>query len=430
MTVNLHLPVSRSQSDPSISLFSYIQALNQNHFPKKTTFISAIKACSNLLLIHHGKSIHGHVLKIGLGSDRFVGSSIISFYSSIGHLNHAHKVFDGIPMKDAHLQTAILMAYLRHGEVHDACTFFEDMEEKDVVTWNAMLTGMVQNGWYEEAIELFRKMLIDKLRPTEVTIICVISACSQIGSLSLGQWVHSYVQRHLHEIKPTITLWNSLIHMYAKCGRLDIALDLFNEQEGKNLETYNTILTALSLYGSGSTCLSVFSQIIKLQFFPDRITFLGVLMACSHGGMVGHAYTCIKCMGPVYGVEPGPDHYGCLVDVLSRKGFLEEVRDVIETMPFEPDSYSLGALLSACINYGDIGLGLGVAKKLIELGWYEEGRYKGLINLCKMVGRTEDAVELGKAIWRLCRKDKSGKSMIEIDGIVHEFGAGDSIHDI
>lgn len=446
MAVNLVLPLSirrpksvlvynnqnlcSSQSDPSISILRYIQALRQNHFPKKTTFISAFKACTNLLLIHHGKPIHAHVLKVGLANDRFVGSSIISFYSSIGHLNHAQKVFDRIHMKDVALQTAILMAYLRHGEIHNACKFFGEMEEKDIVTWNAMLTGMVQNGWYGEAIDMFRKMLINKLKPTKVTIICVISACSQMGALSLGQWIHSYVQRHSHEIKPGITLRNSLIHMYAKCSRLDMALDLFYQQEEKNLETYNTILTALSLYGNGSTCLSLFSQMVKLQFYPDRITFLGVLMACSHAGLIGHAYTCIKCMGQVYSVEPGPDHYGCLVDVLSRKGFLKEAREVIETMPFEPDSYSWGALLSACINYGDVELGLEIAMKLIKLEWYEEGRYMGLINLCKKVGRIEDAIKVRKAIGRLCRKDNSGRSMIEIDGIVHEFAAGDSINDV
>ncbi|KAJ4803943.1 Pentatricopeptide repeat-containing protein [Rhynchospora pubera] len=446
MAVNLILPLSNSkpkstpfnntqnlsnyQSDARISLLRYIQALTQNHFPKKTSFISAIKACSNLLLIYHGKAIHAHILKVGIASDRFVGSSVISFYSAIGHLDHAQKVFDGIPVKDVALQTCILMAYLRNGDIHNARKFFGEIEERDVVTWNAMLTGLVHNGWYEEAVELFRNMLINKVKPTEVTIICVISACSQIGSLSLGQWIHSYVQKHLHEINPTVTLRNSLIHMYAKCGRLDIALDLFCEQEEKNLESYNTMLTNLSLYGGGSMCLSIFSQILKLQICPDRITFLGLLMACSHAGVISYAFTCIKCMGQVYGVEPGPDHYGCLIDVLSKKGFLEEAREVIETMPFEPDAYSWGALLSACINYGDTELGLEVAKKLIELEWYEEGRYTGLINLCMKVGRTEEAVMLRNVIRRLCRKDNSGRSVIEIDGIIHEFAAGDSINDV
>ncbi|KAJ3692830.1 hypothetical protein LUZ60_011925 [Juncus effusus] len=420
-----------NSSDPNLSFLRYIQCVTQNHFPKKTTLISAIKACTRLSLIKHGESIHAHILKIGLNTDRFVATSIISFYSSFGNLNNAQKVFDEIPVKEAALQTAMLMGYLNSGLVDKARIFFEQMEERDVITWNAMMTGTNKNGRYDETLQLFRQMLISQIKPSEVTLICALSACSQMGSLSSGQWIHSYMQRNSHEIKQSVTLQNSLIHMYSKCGKLEISLNLFFDQKERNLESYNTVLTAFSLHGFGTNALSLFSQILKLGFRPDRITFLALLMACSHSGLIHHAYTCIKFMDQVYGIKPGTDHYGCLIDALSRKGLIQEAKEIIKSMPYKPDEFSLGAILGACVNLGEIELGLETAKKLIEIERYEnEGRFIGLINLFNKVGKKEEAVKLRKLVRKRGKNENLGRSSIEIDGFIHEFASGDSIEDL
>ncbi|XP_020115134.1 pentatricopeptide repeat-containing protein ELI1, chloroplastic-like isoform X1 [Ananas comosus] len=413
--------------DPINALLHYLHVVSRGRSPAKIVFISAMKACS-LRAAKAGQSLHAHIVKSGFAPDRFVASSIVAFYSSCGRLGFARQVFDAVPVKDAVLQTAMLMSYVDNGELAVARRFFDEMNERDVVAWNAMLSGYIRHGLPEEALELLRDMQITMLRPNEVTLVCALSACSQMGSLALGEWLHGYIDKHLGASGKSPTLGNCLVHMYAKCGRLDIAFGLFVQQKPKNLESWNTMLTAFALHGCGMSALSLFSQMIKLGIWPDRITFLGVLMACSHTGRVDHALQCFNFMTRVYGVEPNADHCGCMVDVLARKGLLKEAREVIKSIAFETDASIWGALLVGCFTYADYDLGLEAATHLVELEPWEEGRYVALSKLYEKVGRIEEAMRVRKAMDEACTERSAGRSVIEVDGVVHEFIAGDRSH--
>ncbi|XP_043714482.1 pentatricopeptide repeat-containing protein At2g29760, chloroplastic-like [Telopea speciosissima] len=321
----------------------------------------------------------------------------------------------------------MIVAYLQNGAADMARHLFDKMPDRDVASWNAMLSGYAQNGMPRDAIQLFRAMQISKYRPNEITLISTLSACSQLGCLSLGAWIHAYIIRS-GDISFTFTLINSLIHMYAKCGRLDIAYDVFTGIGPRNLETWNTMLTSFAIHGRGMCALSLFCQMMKMGLMPDRITFLAILMACSHCGMVDHAYKCFDCMCRVYGLKPQAEYYGCLVDVLSRSGLLLEAMMVMEEMPFEPDISVWGALLGGCLTHRNYKLGIRAANHLLEREPYEESRYIALSNLYAMAGKLEEAVKVRKVMRDAGIKQTSGSSSIEVDGFIHEFLSGDRSH--
>ncbi|KAL5998607.1 hypothetical protein ACLOJK_009550 [Asimina triloba] len=395
------------------------QTLTQGHF---RSIISALRSCARACAFEEGRAIHAQVVKTTPTPNPFVAASLVRFYSACGHIDHARQVFDEVAEKDAALETAMLAGYALNGAIVRARRLFDEMPERDLIAWNAMLSAYAQCGLPVDALELFKTMQIANVRPNEVTLVSALSACSQLGYLSIGEWIHAFINRD-DNIRMTSTLRNSLVHMYSKCGRLDAAFQMFVETQPRNVESWNTMLTSLAIHGHVTTALALFSQMVKIGVVPDRITFVGLLMACSHGGRVDHANRCFDCMMRIYGMEPKPEHYGCMVDVLSRGGFLEEACMLINDMPFEPDAYMWGALLSGCLTHNSYGLGLLAAKCLLELEPDEESRYISLLNLHAMSGNGEDAMMVRKAMndraWKA-----SGRSMIEIDGAVHEFLAG------
>lgn len=335
-------------------------------------------------------------------------------------------MFDRIPDKDPALQTAMLLAYVESSDIAQARILFDEMRGMDVIAWNAMLTGYVRCGLPHDALELFREMQ-NRLVPNDVTLICVLTACSQMGCLELGGWIHAYIGRHLNGLCST-RLSNSLVHMYSKCGRLDAAFALYEDMETRNLESWNTMLTGFAIHGHGIDALSLFSQLIKTGTVPDRVSFIAVLMACSHGGLIDHARSCFNCMTRLYGIEPEAKHYNCMVDVLSRGGYLDEAWLLIGSMPFKADTCAWGSLLSGCFTYHNYDLGLDAAQHLLELEPRGEGRCIALLNLYNAVGRVEDAAKLRKAMDEKGITQSSGISIIEVDGVVHEFIAGDRSH--
>lgn len=201
-----------STGDGDALLLSHL-AIAQRSFPGKAAYISAMKAASLLAIDGRGRTVHARILKAGFVADRFIASSVVRFYSSVSDLESARKVFDGVPLKDAALHTALLTGYAQNGEIEKARVLFDAMSDRDVVAWNAMLSGYAQCRLPEAALEVFVEMQKSNCSPNEVTLILALSSCSQLGSLDLGEWIHGYLNRHSVEIRRSITLNNSLVHM-------------------------------------------------------------------------------------------------------------------------------------------------------------------------------------------------------------------------
>ncbi|CAN6485127.1 unnamed protein product [Victoria cruziana] len=425
---NAAIRASLNGQDPHNSFLLYHQMLTHGFFPDKHVFASVVKACSSMgAAFVEGVAIHAHVVVFGFGRDPFVGSALIGMYSKCGGLRAARGVFDGITEKDTATRTAMLAGHMENGDVEGAREVFYEMPARDVVAWNAMISGFVRCGLAVDALELFRRMMLLKVRPSYVTLVAVLSACSQLGCLAQGEWVHTFIERA--KMEGSVVLMNSLVHMYAKCGRLDFAYNLFVNSELKNLESWNAMITGFAVHGCGTYSLSLFSQMIKLGLQPDRITFMGVLMACSHAGMVDDGWRCLLIMRRMYNLEPRAEHYGCMIDILSRRGYLAEADNLLVSMPFEPDVSALGSLLHGCLVHGYHKMGLHIAEQIISLDPEDKGgRYVTLSNLLMMLGNREAA--LGVRRWMEASEvtRSSGSSTIEIDGSVHEFIAGDRSH--
>ncbi|KAF3789670.1 Pentatricopeptide repeat-containing protein [Nymphaea thermarum] len=426
-TWNAAIRASLRGQDPHHALLLYHQMLTYGFVPDKHVFTSVVKACSSMdSAFVEGVAIHAQIVVSGFGCDAFVGSALIGMYSGCGCLRAARGVFDRIAEKDTATRTAMLTGYMENGDVEGAREVFDEMPSRDVVAWNAMLSGYVQCGLASDALELFHRMMLLKVEPNYVSLVAVLSACSQMGSLAQGKWVHAFIERA--KIKGSVTLTNALVHMYARCGRLDFAYNLFVNSELKNLESWNAMITGFAVHGCGTCSLSLFSQMIKLGLQPDRITFMGVLMGCSHAGMVDDGWRCLLIMRRMYKIEPRAEHYGCMIDILSRRGYIAEAHNLLVRMPFAPDISVLGALLHGCLIHGYHKMGLHIAEEIIELIPEDKGRYVTLSNLLMMLGNREAAFGVRRWMEDSEVTRSSGSSTIEIDGSIHEFIAGDRSH--
>ncbi|KAJ8747168.1 hypothetical protein K2173_013151 [Erythroxylum novogranatense] len=269
--------------------------------------------------------IHVLVVCLGLKLSVFVGSALIRAYASAGDHFALGRVFDEIA------------------------------EKMDVVSWTVMISGYVQDESYTKALKLFRFMVDSGTRPNDFTFSCVLDACSGCSSLLMGQQVHSIILKS--GIPGNVYLWTSLFNMYGKCGEIDAAYSIFESMEIKNLVSWNSIIGCYARHGLPTRALAEFERLIKCGVIPDQITFINVLSACAHGGLVTEGEKHFESMSINYGIEAELEHYTCMVDLYGRAGQLEKAEKLIKEMPFMPDVVLWGALLGACGLHSSLELG-------------------------------------------------------------------------
>lgn len=324
----------------------YTQMVNDDVLPDNYAVTSVLKACVLQRALGNGREIHGQVLKNGLGLDRSIALKLVELYGKCGEFDDARKVFDKMPERDFVARTVLMVLYFDHGMVEEGVRQFDEINTRDVVCWTAVIDGLVRNGELNKGLEMFREMQVKGVKPNEVTFVCVLSACSQLGALELGRWIHMYMGRF--NVKVNRFVAGTLINMYSRCGDIDEALVLFNEMEVKDVSTYNSMIGGLALHGKSIAAIELFREMLNLNLRPNSITFVGVLNACSHGGLVELGYEIFQSMETVHGIEPQVEHYGCMVDILGRVGRLEEAYNFIGKMRVQADDKMLCALLSAC----------------------------------------------------------------------------------
>lgn len=257
-------------------------------------------------------------------------------------------------------------------------------------------------------------------------MVSCLSACSQLGALDVGIWVHRYIEKH--KLSVNVTLGTALVDMYAKCGNVAKALQVFNEMPGRNSLTWTSIIGGLATHGNAHDAISHFSQMIDHGLVPDEVTFLGVLSACCHGGLVEEGRNFFNQMNSTFNLPPKLKHYSCMVDLLGRAGLLEEAEQLIKNMPIEADAVVWGALFFACRVHGNVEMGERAALKLLELDPLDSGIYVLLANMYGEAKMWEKAGEVRKMM-RERQLDKTpGCSSIEVDGNVYEFIVRDKSH--
>jgi pentatricopeptide repeat protein len=279
------------------------------------------------------------------------------------------------------------------------------MPVRDVVSWNAMVTAYAHVGCYNEVLEVFNKMLDDSTeKPDGFTLVSVLSACASLGSLSQGEWVHVYIDKHGIEIEGFLA--TALVDMYSKCGKIDKALEVFRATSKRDVSTWNSIISDLSVHGLGKDALEIFSEMVYEGFKPNGITFIGVLSACNHVGMLDQARKLFEMMSSVYRVEPTIEHYGCMVDLLGRMGKIEEAEELVNEIPADEASILLESLLGACKRFGQLEQAERIANRLLELNLRDSSGYAQMSNLYASDGRWEKVID-GRRNMRAERVNRS-----------------------
>lgn len=307
----------------------------------------ALKACTNKKHSSiQGKQLHALIIKFG--------------YESI-----------------IQLQTSLLKVYAEGGNLFDAHQMFEEIPSKNIICWTSLISAYVGNHQPNKGLELFRLMLKNNMEPDQVVVTVALSACADTGGLEMGEWIHDFV-RCKHGMKTDLCLSNALINMYAKCGDIVNARKLFGSTQNKDVTTWTSMIVGHALHGQAHEALQLFSQMnIKRDMTkssssnfivsPNDVTFIGVLMACSHAGLVEEGKRHFRSMTEEYGIQPREPHFGCMVDLLCRGGYLRDAYDFIMKMPVDPNAVIWRTLLGACSLHGDLELATEVRHKLLKL---------------------------------------------------------------
>ncbi|KAL4589720.1 hypothetical protein LXL04_002629 [Taraxacum kok-saghyz] len=413
--------------EDAVSIYSQMRE-DETVKPDEATIVSTLSACTSVKNLTLGKEIHHYVTNQFRFTTK-IGNALVDMYCKCGYLNMARQIFDELPNKNVICWTSMVSGYVNSGQLDDARLLFDKSPVKDIVLWTAMINGYVQYNNVDEAMTLFQQMQIYKINPDKFTVVALLTGCAQIGALEQGKWIHEYMKEH--KIVIDAISGTALIDMYAKCGYIDKSLEVFHGLHDKDTASWTSIICGLSLNGKSIKALHLFSQMKNLGFRPDDITFIGVLNACSHGGLVEIGWNHFKSMKSEYQIEPKIEHYGCLIDLLGRAGLLKEAEKIVNEIPRDKDEILVpvyGALLSACRLYGDVELGECLADRLSEIEGCDSSIYTLLANIYASVGRWEDVKKVRRKMRGNGVRKEPGCSCIEVNGNVYEFLAGDASH--
>ncbi|KAK9667769.1 hypothetical protein RND81_13G010300 [Saponaria officinalis] len=417
--------VQRGGVDEGLRLFGVM--LCGEVVPNEVTMITLLSACALKADLNLGMRLHSYIEKSDFEFTLNLKNAMLDMYVKCGGLTSARRVFELMEFRDVFSWTSMVNGCAKCGELELARRYFDEMPAKNVVSWNAMIAGYSQNNRPKDALELFHAMVDGGLVPIEATLVCILSACAQSSNLNSGQWIHHHYIRQ-NKIEITVSLGNALIDMYAKCGRIDVAEELFNDMGKRDLVSWNSMINSYADHGKGNEALTLFDRAINLGIKPDHITFVGILSACSHAGLVTRGRKHFTDMKQVFGLEPKVEHYACMIDLLGRVGLLEEAYDMITTMPVDPDEAAWGALLNGCRMHGNADLGKLAARKLIDLDPADSGTYVILANLCSREKRWDDVSEIRHLMREKGVRKTQGRSSIELEGQFHEFSVADDSH--
>ncbi|XP_074339780.1 pentatricopeptide repeat-containing protein At1g04840 [Apium graveolens] len=436
----------------------FVGMLRRNVRPNNLTYPSVLKSIAEKGEMGVAKMVHCDVVKRGVEIEGFVRVSLIDMYVKVDLLGYALQVFDELCERDNVLVWNVLIngcckvgdlgkavelfeamperkvgswnclinGFMVKGEVDVAEYYFYNMPERNVVTWTTMVSGFLREGQFKKALAMFSRMLVEGVMPNELTIVLALSACSKAGALDNGVRIHSYAWTS--GFRMAIDVGNALIDMYAKCGLIESAKQVFSMTKNKDLRTWTAMIWGWAIHGCFEQALRYFDEMKLSGLKPDKVVFLAVLTACSHAGQVEWGLYYFDSLVFEYSIIPTIKHYAVVVDLFGRAGRLDEALSFIENMPLEPDLVMWGALFSACRAHKNIEMAEYVCQHILQLEDKHPGSFVFLSNVYAGVGRWED-VERVRSEMKFTGADKEpGWSYIELGGQVHSFVAGDRTH--
>lgn len=378
-----------------------------NHARKRVpsdrfTYTYVLKACvateMSVLLLHKGKEIHANMMRNG-------------------YETHVH------------IMTTLLDMYARFGCVRYANIVFHEMPVKNLVSWSAMIACYVKNGMALEALELFREMMLedrDDLVPNSVTMIGVLQACGSLAALEQGKLIHGYIlRRGLDSILP---ITSALTTMYARCGKLELARHLFNQMDKRDVVSWNSMISGYGIHGLAKEAICTFDEMISEGISPSPVSYVSVLAACSHTGLVEKGKSLFKSMVKVDKIKPMVEHYACMVDLLGRANQLDEAYKVIENMRTEPGKEVWGSLLGACRIHCNVELAERASNKLFKLEPANAGNYVLLADIHAEAQMWDQVKRLKSVLEDRGLRKVSGRSWIEVKRKIYSFTSVDEFN--
>ncbi|KAK9291939.1 hypothetical protein L1049_019891 [Liquidambar formosana] len=336
-------------------------------------------------------------------------NSMISGYARVGNVVNARDLFEQMPEKNVVSWTTMIGAYGSSGDLETARKFFERMPCRNVVSWNSMISSYNQHGKFEEALDLFVRMQSEGVISDGFTFVSVLSACSHLGALEFGKWVH-YLIKDWFQLG--VIVGTTLIEMYAKCGDIDRAFTVFVKIGNKDVFCWNVMIKALAIHGRTEDAIKIFLLMQKMGLKLNDFTFSSAFFACSHGGLVDEGRKIFDSMERDFGVSPKLEHFGCLIDLLSRNGHIEEAQCIVKEMPFDPDIAIWGALLGGCRVRSDFKLAKQVMQWVEELKTNESGVYVLSSNIHAFSGQWPEALSAREKMEEKKMWKKAGSSSL------------------
>ncbi|KAA8541938.1 hypothetical protein F0562_023090 [Nyssa sinensis] len=377
--------------DESRKLFDAME--EKRVLPTSVTLVSVLSACSKSKDLNAGKRVHRCVKDYKIELTLILENALIDLYAACGEMSVALGIFDSMKKRDVISWTTIVTGFVNSEQVDLARWYFDQMPERDSVSWTAMIDGYLRLNRFKDVLMLFREMQTAKIKPDEFTMVSILTACAHLGALELGEWIKAYIDKN--KIRNDIYVGNALIDMYFKCGSVEKAVRVFNKMRGRDKFTWTAMIVGLAINGHGKEALDMFSQMLRASVTPD---------------------------------EPNVAHYGCMVDLLGRAGQLREAYEVIRNMPMKPNLIVWGALLGACRVHKDVEMAEMAAKQILQLEPENGAVYVLLCNLYAACNRWDNLREVRKMMMERGIKKTPGCSLIEMNGVVHEFVAGDLSH--
>ncbi|CAA7388040.1 unnamed protein product [Spirodela intermedia] len=396
--------------------------------PDQYTAVGLLLCCSQLRDWSRGKSIHSWMIRRTPVEEwgLVLCNSLLDLYARSGKMDTALKIFEGLKEKDAVSWNIMIARSAGYGDFDLALRLFDQMPHRELVSWNSLLSGYAQNGCWNSAVKLFEEMLLHDVSPDKVSMVALLCASSELGLLHQGRLLHGWVLKNNMKLDPF--LGSALVDMYCKCGSLQRAITTFRSIPKRDVAVWTAMMSGLAFHGCGVDALLLFQEMQADGAAPNELTFIAILTACAHAGLVDTGCIIFDSIKKNHGIDPTVEHYGCLVDLLARAGRLTEVQGVIEAMPMRPSRSIWGAFLAASRAHGDLDMARLASEELLKLEPEEEGGYVLLSSAYASGGRWSCSGCIREMMNSRGVKKAAGCSRVFIDGVAHRFVASDYTH--
>ncbi|GAB2274160.1 hypothetical protein Dimus_008929 [Dionaea muscipula] len=379
--------------EEALDLFQELQYLD--FIRAELPFSTLLSIAANTLNLEMGRQIHCQCIVVAARLELQVGNALVDMYAKCGQFKEANMIF-------------------------------KSLAHQGKVPWTAMISALVQKGLYEEGLKIFLDMHRASVGPDQATFASILRASASLASLSLGKQMHSILVRS--GFLPNVFCGSALIDMYAKCGSMVDGIQVFKEMPNRNIVSWNALLSAYAQNGDGSGTIELFKDMVSAGLHPDSVSFLNILTACSHSGLVKEGLQYFDDMTHAYHLEPRREHYASIVDVLCRSGLFDRAERLMAQMPFEPDDIMLSSVLNSCRIHKNQKLAKKVADQLFNMELKDAAAYVNMSNIYAGAGQWHNVAEVKKAMRDRGIKKEPAYSWVEVEHKIHIFSANDKSH--